>query len=85
MNEMNLLVQPFRGGNAMLLAEAAVQETSTFHTFDLFMIAFTVLIFIGVIRLLRAPQKNKFAIAFGVVSLLVFLVSDYAMVMNWLS
>ncbi|MDF9840201.1 MULTISPECIES: hypothetical protein [unclassified Paenibacillus] len=69
----------------MLLAEAAVQEPSKFHTFDLFMIAFTILILIGVIRLLRAPQKNKFAIAFGVVSLLVFVVSDYAMIMNWLS
>ncbi|WP_042204529.1 hypothetical protein [Paenibacillus camerounensis] len=69
----------------MLLAEAAVQEPSKFHTFDLFMIAFTILIFIGVIRLLRAPQKNKFAIAFGVVSLLVFAVSDYAMIVNWFS
>ncbi|MGN7761983.1 MULTISPECIES: hypothetical protein [Paenibacillus] len=69
----------------MLLAEAAAQGPSKFHTFDVFMILFTVLIFIGVIRLLRAPQKNKFAIAFGVVSLLVFVVSDYAMVMNWIS
>ncbi|WP_379157412.1 hypothetical protein [Paenibacillus sp. sgz5001063] len=69
----------------MLLAEAAAQGPSKFHTFDVFMILFTVLILIGVIRLLRAPQKNKFAIAFGVVSLLVFLVSDYAMVLNWMS
>lgn len=69
----------------MLLAEAAVQEASKFNTFDVFMILFTILIFVGVVRLLRAPQKNKFAIAFGVVSLLVFLVSDYAMVMHWLS
>lgn len=69
----------------MLLAEAAVQEASKFNTFDVFMILFTILIFMGVVRLLKAPQKNKFAIAFGVVSLLVFLVSDYAMVMHWLS
>ncbi|UQZ33782.1 hypothetical protein C2I18_09745 [Paenibacillus sp. PK3_47] len=69
----------------MLLAEAAVQEASKFNTFDVFMILFTILIFAGVVRLLRAPQKNKFAIAFGVVSLLVFLVSDYAMIMHWLS
>ncbi|AIQ61218.1 DUF2759 family protein [Paenibacillus borealis] len=69
----------------MLLAEAAAQEPSTFHTFDVFMILFTILIFIGVVRLLKAPQKNKFAIGFGVVSLLVFAVSDYAMVMNWFS
>ena len=69
----------------MLLAEVVAQEPSKFHTFDVFMILFTILILVGVIRLLKAPQKNKFAIAFGVVSLLVFLVSDYAMVMHWLS
>ncbi|MFE4712021.1 MULTISPECIES: DUF2759 family protein [Bacillales] len=69
----------------MLLAEAAAQEPSKFHTFDVFMILFTILILVGVVRLLKAPQKNKFAIAFGAVSLLVFVVSDYAMVMNWLS
>jgi 4-amino-4-deoxy-L-arabinose transferase-like glycosyltransferase len=69
----------------MLLAEAAAQEPSKFHTFDVFMILFTILILIGVYRLLRAPQKNKFAIAFGVVSLLVFAVSDYAMIVNWFS
>ncbi|NQX47256.1 hypothetical protein HQN87_18135 [Paenibacillus tritici] len=69
----------------MLLAEAAAQEPSKFHTFDAFMIVFTILILIGVVRLLKAPQKNKFAIGFGVVSLLVFVVSDYAMIMNWFS
>lgn len=69
----------------MLLAEGAAQEPSTFHTFDVFMILFTILILIGVVRLLKAPQKNKFAIGFGVVSLLVFAVSDYAMIMNWFS
>ncbi|WP_091070485.1 hypothetical protein [Paenibacillus sp. NFR01] len=69
----------------MLLAEAAAKEPSTFHAFDVFMILFTLLIAIGVFRLLRAPQKNKFAIAFGGVSLLVFAVSDYAMIVNWFS
>ncbi|MEK3717829.1 hypothetical protein [Paenibacillus sp. FSL R7-0333] len=69
----------------MLLAEAAAQEPSKFHTFDAFMIVFTILILIGVVRLLRAPQKNKFAIGFAVVSLLVFVVSDYAMIVNWFS
>jgi hypothetical protein len=49
------------------------------------MILFTILILFGVYRLLRAPQKNKFAIAFGLVSLLVFAVSDYAMIVNWFS
>jgi len=69
----------------MLLAEAVATEASKFHTFDVFMILFTIIISIGAVRLLRAPQKNKFAIGFTLVSLLVFLISDYAMVMNWLS
>jgi hypothetical protein len=70
----------------MLLAEAAAQEApKLFHTFDVFMILFTILIFIGLVRLLKAPQKNKFAIGFAAVSLIVFLISDYAMVMHWLS
>ncbi|WP_339318632.1 hypothetical protein [Paenibacillus sp. FSL R10-2734] len=69
----------------MLLAEVAAQGPSKFNTFDVFMILFTILILVGVVRLLRAPQKNKFAIGFGVVSLLVFVISDYAMVMHWLS
>lgn len=69
----------------MLLAEAVVEEASKFQTFDVFMILFTILIFVGVIRLLKAPQKNKFAIGFAVVSLLVFLISDYAMIKHWLS
>lgn len=68
----------------MFLA-AAAETVSKFKTFDIFMILFTILIFIGVVRLLTARQKNKFAIAFGIVSLLVFLYSDYAMVMNWFS
>lgn len=69
----------------MLLAEVAAQEPSKFQTFDVFMILFTILILVGVVRLIKAPQKNKFAIAFGIVSLLVFIISDYAMVMHWLS
>ncbi|SMF68122.1 hypothetical protein SAMN05661091_0405 [Paenibacillus uliginis N3/975] len=68
----------------MFLA-AAAETGSNFKTFDIFMILFTILILIGVVRLLTARQKNKFAIAFGVVSLLVFLYSDYAMIMNWFS
>ncbi|WP_106767218.1 DUF2759 family protein [Paenibacillus faecalis] len=68
----------------MFLAAAAATG-SNFKTFDIFMILFTILIFIGVVRLITARQKNKFAIAFGIVSLLVFLYSDYAMIMNWFS
>ena len=66
----------------MFLA-AAAEAGSNFKTFDIFMILFTILIFIGVVRLATARQKNKFALAFGVVSLLVFLYSDYAMITNW--
>ncbi|MBP2001741.1 hypothetical protein J2Z69_002797 [Paenibacillus shirakamiensis] len=67
-----------------LLAEAG-ETTSTFNMFDIFMILFTVLIFIGVIRLLKAKEKNIFAIGFSIVSLLVFLLTDYAMVNAWFS
>lgn len=66
----------------MFLA-AASDASATFKTFDIFMILFTILIFIGVVRLLMARQKNKFAIAFGLVSLAVFLYSDYAMITGW--
>ena len=69
----------------MLLAEAAEQAVSKFNTFDIFMILFTILIAIGFVRLLKQPVKNKFAIAFTFVSLLVFLYSDYAMIKHWLS
>ncbi|OAB42985.1 DUF2759 family protein [Paenibacillus glacialis] len=67
----------------MLLAEGA-EAVSKFHTFDIFMILFTILILIGVVRLITQPVKNLFAIGFGVVSLLVFLYSDYAMVLGWI-
>ncbi|MEC0093602.1 hypothetical protein PMSD_09200 [Paenibacillus macquariensis subsp. defensor] len=67
----------------MLLAEGA-EAVSNFHTFDIFMIIFTILILIGVVRLVTQPVKNLFAIGFSVVSLLVFLYSDYAMVLGWI-
>jgi hypothetical protein len=56
----------------------------TFDIFDLFVIAFTILIAIGVFRSLKAEQKNLVAIGFGGVSLLVFLIMDIIMVKNWL-
>lgn len=68
----------------MLLAEAA-ETVSKFHVFDIFMIIFTLLILIGVVRLVTQPKKNLFAIGFSVVSLLVFLYSDYAMFLGWIS
>jgi uncharacterized membrane protein (UPF0182 family) len=77
----------------MLIAEdAAVKMTTgtfdmfgiTFDIFDLFVIAFTILIAIGVFRSIKAKQKNKVAIGFGTVSLLVFVIMDIIMVKNWL-
>ncbi|NMO96686.1 hypothetical protein [Paenibacillus lemnae] len=68
----------------MFIATAA-DSTAVFKHFDIFMILFTIVILIGVVRLLTARQKNKFAIAFGLVSLGVFLYSDYAMVLNWIN
>ena len=40
----------------MILA-AASDASATFKTFDIFMILFTILIFVGVVRLLMARQK----------------------------
>lgn len=68
-----------------LLAIEPGETTTTFNMFDIFMILFTVLILIGVFRLVKAREKNLFAIGFGIVSLLVFLASDYAMIKAWFS
>lgn len=68
----------------MLLAEAA-GATTKFNGFDIFVILFTIVILIGLVRLVKAPKKNLFAIGFTIVSLLVFLITDYAMIKNWLS
>lgn len=66
-------------------AEVPAEEatTSVFTGFDVFVILFTIVILIGVIRLIKAPKKNLFAIGFGIVSLLVFLVMDVVMALNW--
>jgi len=69
----------------MLFAQEAEQTVTKFQTFDIFVILFTIVIAIGLMRLLAAPVKNKFAIGFTIVSLLVFLVLDVLMVRHWLS
>lgn len=66
----------------MLLAEAA-KEASKFEPFDIMMVLFTLVIFVGLIRSVKAREKNKFAIGFAAVSLLVFLASDVIMVAHW--
>jgi len=68
----------------MFLAEEAAQAASKFTGFDPFVILFTIIIAIGVVRLLTAPKKNLFAIGFGSVSLIVFLIMDAVMVLNWM-
>lgn len=67
----------------MFLAEEAA-KSSSFHAFDIFVIVFTLLIAAGVFRLAKAPQKNRFALAFGTVCLLVFLLLDFLMVLSWM-
>ncbi|TVY09364.1 hypothetical protein [Paenibacillus cremeus] len=67
----------------MLLAEEAAKTASTYNGFDVFVVLFTIVIAIGVIRLLAAPKKNPFAIGFGLVSLAIFLTMDVVMVMGW--
>ncbi|MGO4547440.1 hypothetical protein AB4Z29_21895 [Paenibacillus sp. 2TAB23] len=65
----------------MFLAEEAAKAASKIGTFDWFMLAFTVLIAIGFVRLLMArPKKNIFAIGFTAVSLGLFLLIDFIMI-----
>ncbi|WP_010278631.1 hypothetical protein [Paenibacillus senegalensis] len=68
----------------MFLAAETEAATSTFSVFDLFVLAITILIAIGFVRLLLAPKKNFFAIGFALVSLLVFLFMDFVMIKGWM-
>jgi len=67
-----------------LAAEEAAK--SAFEPFDIMMLLFTIVIFIGWVRLLMArPKKNIFAIGFTTVSLGVFLFANYIMIFKvWL-
>lgn len=60
------------------------ENVSTFHGFDIFMILFTIVIAWGVVRSILAKERNLFAIAFGTISLLVFLAADVVMVLIWM-
>lgn len=68
----------------MYVAEEAAKSAGTFAVFDLFMIVFTVIIAIGLARLAKSKERNKFALGFTSVCLLVFLVVDVLMVMSWI-
>jgi hypothetical protein len=63
-----------------LAAAAATATTSNFNTFDIFMLLFTIVIAIGLVRLVGQHKKNIFAIGWSAVCLLVFLVIDYIMI-----
>ncbi|MHA6481229.1 hypothetical protein ACX1C1_04900 [Paenibacillus sp. strain BS8-2] len=70
----------------LFLAEEAT-KTSAIDPFDWFMLAFTVIIAIGFVRLIMArPRKNVFAIGFTTVALALFLFIDYVMIFKvWLA
>ena len=68
--ETHSLTGIFRGGSAL-----------NFNGFDIFMILFTILIVIGVVR--SARHRNKLAVVYGLIALAIFLVSDLAMILNW--
>jgi hypothetical protein len=68
----------------MLFAEeAAAATTSTYTSFDIYVLIFTVILVIAVVRQLMSPKKNLFALGFAVVSLLVFGLMDYVMITGW--
>lgn len=65
----------------MFLAEEAAEVVKGYEPFDFFMLAFTVIIAIGFVRLIMArPRKNMFAIGFTAVALAMFLFIDYVMI-----
>lgn len=68
----------------LLAAEEAAKAAAPVDVFDFFVLAFTILIALGVIRTVSAKQKNVVAIGFGLVSLAVFLFMDYVMITGWL-
>lgn len=69
----------------MLFAEeaAATASTSTYTSFDIYVLIFTVLIAIAVIRQVINPKRNVFALGFATVALLVFGLMDYVMIKGW--
>ncbi|MGG1518875.1 hypothetical protein ABE504_25925 [Paenibacillus oryzisoli] len=67
----------------MLLAEEAAASTSTFTGFDIYVLIFTLIIAIGVIKQLVSPKRNVFALAWGTVAFLVFAFMDVIMIKGW--
>ncbi|WP_219834368.1 hypothetical protein [Paenibacillus sp. R14(2021)] len=71
----------------MFLAENASTALAKFDPMDIMMLLFTIVIFIGWIRLIMArPKKSPFAIGFTTVALLVFAFANYVMIFKvWLA
>lgn len=68
----------------MLFANANLPPAANpFNGFDLFMFAFTILLFIGLFRQVKMEEKNKFAIGFTGIALATCVVLDAVIVMNW--
>lgn len=67
----------------MFLAEEAAATASKFTWFDPFILLFTVIMAIGLLRLLKAPKKNPFAIGFSLVALAVFVFMSFVMIKGW--
>ncbi|MGN7457112.1 hypothetical protein ACTHPH_20060 [Paenibacillus pasadenensis] len=67
-----------------LAAEELEATSSTFNTFDIFMVIFTILIALGLVRLVAQKKKNIFAIGWTAACLLVFLIVDFFMVKIWM-
>ena len=70
----------------MFLAEEVANQSTagTFAAFDIFMIVFTLIIAWGLFRLVKAKERNKFALGFTTVCLLVFLAADGLMFLSWI-
>jgi hypothetical protein len=67
----------------MLFAAEQAAAPSTYTSFDLYVLVFTVVIVIGFIRLLMAKKKNPFAIGFTLVALATFGIMDVVMISGW--
>ncbi|SDP00873.1 hypothetical protein SAMN04487897_13032 [Paenibacillus sp. yr247] len=66
----------------MLLAEAAA-TTSSYTSFDIYVLIFTVIIAIAFIRQVINPRRNLFALGFAGVALIVFGIMDVVMIKGW--
>ncbi|MFC5448742.1 hypothetical protein [Paenibacillus aestuarii] len=67
----------------LFAAEEAAVSTSTYTSFDIYVLIFTAIIAIGFIRQLIMPKKNFFAIGFAAIALIVFAIMDVVMIKGW--